>query len=189
MAATVTRYTITEALADLKTIGARIEKKREFIGANLARQFGLTDPLEKAGGSVAIIQRELQAIADLEKRHLAIRTSIQRVNHETPITVEGVTHSIAEWLTWRKEIAPGIQTWNKRVRDALAANRKQAQQKGFGVVSATAIVGAEPERTDLIVNIDEAALAASIEQMETILGTLDGQLSLKNATVMIEIPD
>lgn len=43
--------TITEALAEIKTVGKRVEKKREFIKAFLARQDGVKDPLEKDGGS------------------------------------------------------------------------------------------------------------------------------------------
>ncbi len=39
--------------------------------------------------------------------------------------------------------------------------------------------------TDLLVNIDETALAREIEQFEDTFGQLDGQLSLKNATVTI----
>lgn len=40
---------------------------------------------------------------------------------------------------------------------------------------------------DIRVNVSENDLAKDLEQMETILGTLDGQLSLKNATVVIEV--
>ena len=35
--------------------------------------------------------------------------------------------------------------------------------------------------------VDEAALLKEIEHMETVLGTLDGQFSLKNATVMVDV--
>lgn len=39
--------TITEALAEIKTVAKRIEKKRDFIRAYLSRQEGVRDPLEK----------------------------------------------------------------------------------------------------------------------------------------------
>ncbi len=176
--------TITEALAELKTIQKRIEKKREYAGAYLARQDGLKDPLEKDGGSPEVIKRERQAIADLEARHVAIRTGIQRVNQATPITVADLTKTIAEWLTWRKEIAPGRQSSLNKMRQAIASLRQQSQQKGWGVVS---VGGSPAQPTDMIINVDEAALAGEAEQLETILGTLDGQLSLKNATVMLDL--
>lgn len=38
--------TITEALAEIKTIGKRLEKKRAAIAGNLARDSRLKDPFE-----------------------------------------------------------------------------------------------------------------------------------------------
>ncbi len=176
--------TITEALAELKTIQKRLEKKREYVGTFLVRQEGSKDPLEKEGGSVEVIRRERQAIADLETRHVAIRTAIQRVNQVTPITVGDLTKTIAEWLTWRKEIATPAQAFVTKLRHTIVQFRAQAQQKGWATRTA-AEVATQP--TDLLINVDEAALAADSEAYETILGTLDGQLSLKNATVMVEV--
>lgn len=176
--------TITEALAELKTMQKRIEKKREYVGAFLVRQDGIKDPLEKDGGSAVVIARERQAIADLEQRHVAIRTAIQKINQTTPITVADTTKTIAEWLTWRKEIAVGAQKFNNSLRETIHRARTQAQQKGWQTRAAGEVAQAP---TDFVVMVDEAQLAADAERYETILGTLDGQLSLKNATVLIEV--
>lgn len=176
--------TITEALAELKTLGKRIEKKREYVASYLARQEGLKDPLEKEGGSAEVIKRERQAIGDLSTRHVLIRTAIQKVNHATTITVADETKTIAEWLTWRKEVAPGAQAFVNKLRQMLVQARTQAQQKGWGVVT-NATASTNP--TDVVIHIDEAGLAAEAEHLETVLGTLDGQLSLKNATVFVEV--
>jgi len=40
---------------------------------------------------------------------------------------------------------------------------------------------------DIIVNVSEKGLADEAEALETTLATLDGQLSLKNATVTVEV--
>lgn len=176
--------TITEALAELKTLGKRIEKKREYVLSFLYRQDGIKDPLEKDGGSVEVVRRERQAIADLETRHVAIRTAIQKKNQETPITIGDITKTIAEWLTWRKEVAPGAQEFVKKMRMNINGARNQAQQKGWGVVQPG---GTAQQPADFLIMVDEAELAAAAEQFETVLGTLDGQLSLKNATVMIDV--
>ena len=176
--------TITEPLAELKTIKKRIEKKREFVGQYLARQDGVKDPLEKDGGSAVVIARERQAVADLETRVVAIRTNIQKVNQATPITVEGITKTIAEWLTWRKEVAPGQQSTLATLRRTIQGVRQQTQQKGLQTLAPG---GTATSPGDVIINVDEGQLAKDAEQLETILGTLDGQLSLKNATVMIEV--
>lgn len=176
--------TITEALAELKTIQKRIEKKQGAMGGYLARQDGIRDPLEKDGGSVLFIERERQAVTDLQTRLVKIRTTIQQVNQMTPIMVAGDTKTIAEWLTWRKEVAPNAQQFVKLIRGAVNDFRKTALQKGQGVYGP----GQTPTApTDVIVNVNEVELATLAEHLETVLGELDGQLSLKNATVMVDV--
>lgn len=185
-----TTITITEALADLKTTVKRIEKKREGLGPYIGRQDGLKDPLLAQGGSEKFLQGELQSIADLERRIIAIRLAIQDVNRTTTITLNQTTRSIAEWLTWRREIAPNRQANLVRIRGVIQTTRQQAQQKGWNVVGAAAVATTgNVQPTDYIINVDEKALLDEIEQMEKTLGDLDGQLSLKNATVLVTIAD
>jgi len=176
------KTTITEALAELKTLDKRISSKRESIKGFLTRREGLKDPLEKDGGSMEFIKRERQALGDLNARRINIRTAIQRVNHTIPIEICGVTKTLAEWLTWRKEVAPDEQRFLSQVRQAVLVERTNVTRQGGSVVEA----GKDGKLTDLVVNVDEAQLAKEHEQIEEILGTLDGVLSLKNATVTIE---
>lgn len=176
--------TITEALAEIKTVGKRIAKKREFVGGYLARQEGVRDPLEKDGGSMAVIAAERQSIRDLEQRIIDLRRGIQRANDETTVTINGAARTISEWLTWRRDVAPGQQAWLAAVRHGLNNMREKAKREGSAVISAVATT-ADTKPTDLVVNIDERALATEIEAIEDTLGQLDGQLSLKNATVTI----
>jgi len=178
------KLTITEALAEIKTIDKRIGKKQESILPYLWRQEQLRDPHEKDGGSVAFIQKELQAIGDLGVRKMALRRAIQRANDTTRFSINGTENSISDWLTWRREVAPGKQTFSKQMASHIHQARAQAQAKGFAVVGA----GAVPSQpSDLLVNINEQELAAEMENLETVLGSLDGQLSLKNATVLVEV--
>jgi hypothetical protein len=182
MAATMT---VTEALAELKTITKRLEKKRVSLTPYLWRQEGLKDPMEKDGGSVEFIKRERQAIVDLETRFVAIRTAIQKKNLETSLTVGDDTRNIQEWLNWRKEIAVARGTFLASLYANIQATRKSAQTKGYNVVQATA--EGEKQSLDILINVDEAELLKLIEEHENILGTLDGQLSLKVATATIEV--
>lgn len=174
--------TITEALAEIKTIGKRIEKKREYCLAFLARQDGVKDPLEKDGGSVEVIARERQGVADLEARLVALRAGIQRANVDTSVTINGTVHSIADWLTWRRDVAPKEKEFFGKLRAGINGVRENAKRQGVATVApgATAM-----QPADFVFNIDEAQLAKQIEAMEDTLGQLDGQLSLKNATVII----
>lgn len=181
------RLTITEALAELKTIDKRLTKKREGIGPYIWRQEGLKDPMEKeAGGSAGYVKREVQAIGDLEKRIITIRVGIQKANHSTLLTIEDRSWTIAEWLTWRKEVAPGQQALVKSIQTAVVATRRNAQTKGLTVLAPGQTANTS---LDILVNVDEADLNREAELLEKILGTLDGKLSLLNATTFVDIPD
>jgi hypothetical protein len=174
--------TITEALAETKTVTKRMEKKREAIAPYLLRQAIVLDPLLEGGGSKEFIRRERQALADMAIRLVAIRTAVQRVNHQTPITIEGETRTIAEWLTWRKEVAPGMQAFLAKMRQTIERVRNDYTKKG-GVVSEEVKAADQ----NVVVNVDEMALLREIEHVENVLGQLDGQLSLKNATVLVDL--
>lgn len=178
----MTEITITEALAEIPTIEKRIEKKTKFIKNYLYRQSSVRDPHEKDGGSPILIAREKQAIADLEERIVKIRSSIQKANSDNTISVEDQTRTIGDWLTWRREIAPKEQQFLRELMYAINEVRHQAMKQGVKVSEKDAGFS-----SDYVVNINELELANDIEKLENILGVLDGQLSLKNATIKIEI--
>ena len=174
--------TITEALAEVPTIGKRIAKKQQFVQDFLARQAIVRDPHEKEGGSVELIRRELQGIADLEQRLIDIRSGIARSNAVTKITIGDTTRTVTDWLTWRREIAEGQRSRMNNMAGALRQLRAKAQQTNGKV-------GENVDGpTDWVININERQLADQIEALETTLGSLDGQLSLRNATTTITLP-
>ncbi len=174
--------TITEALAEIPTIEKRIEKKSEFILNYLYRQSAVRDPHEKDGGSSTLIHRELQAIHDLQERIIKIRSAIQKANAENTITIFNETRSIVDWLTWRREVAPEQQNFLKDMTSKINSMRQQAIRQGVNVTDKDAGFS-----SDYVVNVNERELAEKIENLENILGTLDGQLSLKNATILIDL--
>jgi len=178
----MTEITITEALADIPTIEKRIEKKQDFILNYLYRQSSIRDPHEKDGGSGVLIERERQAIADLQKRLIKIRSSIQKANAENTITINGQTRTIVDWLTWRREVAPKEQYFLQELINKINTMRTKAMRQGVSVTDKDAGFS-----SDYVVNINERELAQQIEELEIILGTLDGQLSLINATTKVEI--
>ena len=174
--------TITEALGELKTIDKRIANKQEFVLGFLFRQNQLRDPLEKDGGSVQAVAAERQSIADLENRKVAIRRAIAKANDTTEVTVSGTTMTVAQWLTWRRDVAPSTKKFLDAMKGKLAQVRAQAQKSGVAVASSESA-----KDNDIIVNVSEKKLSEESEKLETILGVLDGQLSLKNATVTVEV--
>jgi len=176
--------TVTEALAEIKTIEARIAKKEELIRANLVRDERFRDPLAPLGQFEAV-RRELQARDDLEERRVQLRRAIQRVNESTDVTVGGQTRTIADWLVWRREVAPKRQAFLSILWGTIQQAREKATKAGGQLVSGEK--ESTPSAGNLVVNVDEQKLAAEREELETILGQLDGLLSLKNATVGVEL--
>ena len=176
--------TITEALAEIKTINKRVANKRKFVQDYLLRPEMMRDPHDKDGGSALLIESELQAIKDLELRKVNIRQAIAKANSVEMLTIGGDNKSLAQWLIWRREVAPGMQTFVTGLRNQIVRGRQAfiGQEQIEGRKISDGVV-----KLDLVVNIDEAKLNRSIENLEEILGNLDGALSLKNATVHIEI--
>jgi len=175
--------TITEALAELKTLEKKVTKKREFVGGYLYRQEALKDPFAKEGGSFKTVAETRQAIGDLERRHVAIRLAIQKSNEGTVLAVNGTSQSISEWLIWRREVAPGTQAFLKKLSSTIANVRKEAREKGMDVIHEEQA----RQPTDIIINIDEKELIEEQETLEETLGVLDGLLSLNNATNHVEV--
>jgi hypothetical protein len=179
------QLTITEALAEIKTINKRLEKKRNAIGSNVGRDAMLKDPFESQGGSVNYVASQRQSMKDLEKRIVDIRTAIQKVNLTTSLTLHGKTQTIAEWLTWRREVSPMSKSFLSQLSAGLQNVRNKVQAKGGKMLNPTE---AESGKTgDVIAHLDEKALLTDIETTESILGELDGKLSLLNATTVLPI--
>lgn len=176
--------TITEALAELKLINSKIEKKKTFVLTYVGRQEGAKDPLEKQGGTQSAIKAEMQAVKDLTERFVRIRSAIATANANTIVEVGGVKRFVADWLTWRRSAAPMEQGFQNALTAALASLRRDAKSRGFNVAKQ----GETPQQmTDVVIEIDEKQLSESIEKTQEILDTLDGKLSLHNATVQVEI--
>jgi len=175
--------TITEALAELKTIEKRIASKQQFVREYAFRIETLKDPFEKDGGSEKKILEEMQAISDLETRAVALRRAIQSANEQTVVSLGGSDMTIADWLVWRREVAPSRERFLFEIRQRLLASRDAVRKQNVNWGSNTP----SEKPIDIVVNVDESQLSKDLENIKDILGQLDGQLSLKNATVMVEI--
>ncbi len=173
--------TITEALAKTKTLKARIEKRRSSLMEYLCRDKQLTDPMASEGGSPEYIEREQQAIKDLEEELVRIRVAIQDANMNTPLTVGTWEHTVAYWLNWRREVADGNKQFLLNMAAYISRYREKAAEKGYTIGRENN----EAEAKQILVNIDEAALAKRIDTAEQVLGELDGKLSLINATTTV----
>lgn len=179
------RMTITEGLAELKTLAKRVEKKREFVMQHAFRTEAIKDPLESDGGSKVAITQARQAIHDLNERRISIRQAIAESNARTEATVLGDSRSVAKWLIWRREHADQDGAFITGLVRATADIRKKAMEKGSALVE----VGGSAQRNDIVVHFSESDAAKERERHEELLGTLDGVLSLLNATTFIDVED
>ena len=179
----MSQVTITEALAELKTIGKRLEKKKQFGLDYLMRPEHVRDPLQGDGGSAQAVARERQSISDLQERIVATRRAIQLANEGNMIAIGDRVRPIADWLVWRREIAPQHQQLLAQLRQKIDQQRNDTLRRGATL--ANSVESAKPG--DIVVNLNEQELAKEIEEVEYILGTLDGQLSLKNATILVDV--
>lgn len=185
--------TITEGLAEIKTIGKRLEKKRAAVLANIARDSRLKDPLADGEGATSegFISQERQAIMDLERRVVAIRVAIQRKNLETSCTVGENTYTIQEWLDFRREVADGRKHFLNQMNAAITGIRAKAQSQGArvtGIGNAAAVVAAgDKPVVEILLHLNERELMKDQEGLEQVLGELDGKLSLLNATTVISV--
>lgn len=175
--------TLTEALAELKLIKSKIDKKRTFILQNLGRQEGAKDQLEKNGGTDKVLASEMQAVNDLMERLVRIRSAIASANASTTVDILGVKRTIADWLVWRRDVAPLIKDFERHILSGINGLKQNAKNSGFRVVNAA---GEASVPTDVIICLDEKGLSETSERIQEILDTLDGKLSLHNATVQIE---
>lgn len=175
---------ITEALAERKTLEKRLAKKRAFVKQYLVRQKIVVDPLADADGrtSAKAIRAELQSIDDLEQRIVKIRSVINAENRVTTLTIHGATRSVAEWLWWRREVAGGRKAFLLGLLDHIRMARAEASKHASAP-------GTEAGRYDLVVEYDEGALHKEAEDLDMILGALDGQLSLLNARTAVHLDD
>ena len=176
------KLTITEALAEIKTAQARIQKKRETIMRYFSRDAKLRDPLEGDGGTQGYVKKERQSIKDLESRIVSIRSAIQDVNLKTNLTIGDTTKTVAEWLNWRREISTGQKSFLNQMASHVTQVRQQALRQGMKIAE-----GESYTPGDVVIAVGEQDLAKEIENMENVLGTLDGKLSLLNATTSVDV--
>lgn len=170
-----TKMTITEALAEIKLLDKRLNKKNTFIKANLVRQDIDADPLQ--GEGVKVIASELQAYKDLLRNVEKIKLAIHNANNSVQVTIENQTKTIAEWLTWKSisyDYLAGLQANMNAV--LLHTPKSQAYTKMDGT----------PAVSTTVYNYEPVNLQKEVEELETIYEKLDGKLSVVNATTVIE---
>jgi ribosomal protein L7/L12 len=171
--------TISEALAQIHTIDRHIARKQKLIEAYLFRDAALRDPLERDGGTAFLLARELQSIRALEERKILIRRAVQAANQRAVISHGTQTRSSADWLVWKREVVALRSRFLQQLRARIDQARREAGRHG----------GAVGSQRNVVVHLNEKDLNDDIEALEELQGYLAGQMSLKNATATVELPE
>ena len=184
------RMTITEALARIKLSLAKIKAKREALLPYLTRLEHIPDPFAGEGGSTRHIEKELQAISDLEILVARLRMGISTANLATTLTLGEVTKPITEWLVWKRELAEGsIEALSQTLRSVEDDRRRYEARPLVLKVEMKEAGGETQTLARFLINVNVPLLQRKREQEQTLLGELDGQLSLLNATTFVEIKE
>lgn len=173
--------TVSEALAEIKTLTKRIADKQDFIHKSLGRPEYARDPFAEQGGARSALNAAFQSLRDLEERLAGLRMSILASNMKTTVTIGKITATIQRWLTLRREVLPQRRQFIQKLLDEIQNTRANAQRQGNQVVRD----GTPARPTDLLLHVDEIALFTEREEIDTILWDLDGRLSQSNATTQV----
>lgn len=174
--------TITEALAELKLITKKVEKKKEVVKQNLTTFEHLPDAFKEDGGVKEMVKREMQAIADHYERLVRIRASIGVKNAETSVMVEGVSKTISQWLAWKESVKDPLSALLAEIQNGVNTAVKSNAQRPMVTANEQT---KEVNLAKLMINVDMGHVNKSIETIISITEKLDGQLSLKNATTVV----
>lgn len=176
---------ITEAMSEIKLFAKKIASQREFIIRNLKREEWRKDPFEKDSTTQeAQVRAAIQSINDLERNMVAYRFAITKANMKEKVSLEGVEMTIAEWLIWRREVLP----LRKQLLGNLAnqiANVGAEQQRVNRVFPGRDAEQVQP--VNFVINVSDKWLMAEIEKLDAIEQRLDGQLSMLNANIEVEL--
>lgn len=178
------KMTITEALAEIKLILKKIDKLQKVVNSNLFRYEHSKDPFESDGGSRMFAEASLQSIKNLYQRLSKIRAAITKANLENSLTIGDTTLSLHEWLTYKREIAKPTIAYYLELQNSL--KQKMDEHDKRPQVYKDEATG-KIEIAKLHASLDYAKIVAENQKLSDIEQTLDGKLSLKNATIVIEV--
>lgn len=177
------KITITEALSELNLIKKKIEKKKPDVLNNLVRFDHMADPFANVGGSKEYIGSQLQAIDDLRKRFVKIRSAIAQANTVNTIKIGRHEMTINEWLNWKREQSKDEKEFHESIAKTLKVHIDNAAQRP----SVFKDDQGNTKLANMIPNVEYSERLKAVEEISDMIENLDGQLSLKNATITIEI--
>ena len=179
----MTKMTITEALSEINLIKKKLEHKKTAMQTLLIKADHVKDIYESEGGVTKHLQKEFQALSDLRRRFVSLRAAISEANLNHEITVGEKTLSIHDWLTWKREIAKEEQNHANYIVTTVNNYMTQSSKNPQCYDDAEG----KKHLVTFTPTVDLAEWVKKQERLNDLLENLDGQLSLKNATILVSI--
>lgn len=173
--------TITEALSEINLLKKKIANAESGINSLLVRATHVEDPYAASGGTPSVYRSVWQSTQDMRDRLVKIRSQISTANNEHTITINGQSKTIFDWLTWKREIYADLErslkAQIKQLKDTIQreSDRPEVWKDKDGNVQVVKYVR----------NVELKALEDQYVQLLDTYEKLDGQLSLKNATIVL----
>ena len=163
---------IIQAMRELRDLAEKAADLRAKVAAHCAH---LSTDTPKYEDLKEKIKEWTQGHEDTLKRILHLRTSIQRTNLLTNVTIEldgrHVTHTIAEWIHRRKDLAPqALKLWS----DIGDGNRREGQVQ--------LAPGADPLVVKIVRHWDPEERDRRMDLYRREPSIIDGHLEIVNAT-------
>lgn len=177
---TLQKITITEALAEIKLITKKLESKGKFVTTNLTRYKHVPD---KIGDSEKKLNEEMQSINDLYKRMVKIRNVISKANLANTIKIADEEMPITDWLSWKREVAQGQKILYLNIQSTLKREIDKVEMSPQGYKDADG----NNKFFELVCNLSYPEYVTKTQEVQEKLDKLDGLLSLKNATIVVEV--
>ena len=98
--------------------------------------------------------------------------------------------TVAEWLTWKREVAAGQKAHLSQCLRHIEQSKATHEQRKFESDKARAKIdddGPTPASPDLIVFVNERHMQEELAQIEYCLEKLDTLLTLHNSTTVISV--
>ena len=170
--------TITEALAEIKLIDAKVAKKQSVVFDRNNLMY-LEQVIRKP---VVSITEEIQSIEALLDNREKIRAAIMASNVVTRVEIGGIEKTIYGWLCFKKETGAALSNTYQQINAAVSSLKEEIQRRpSFYKDDKTG----ENRLVKAVFTIDDKALLKKAEDTAALLEKIDGVLSLKNATTVI----
>lgn len=141
------------------------------------------DKFSKDGGAEKVLTSELQSIENLNLNLIKIRSAIMKANLENNIVIDGASLPIYSWLVWRKEVFNVLQ----RTYEDIWEKTKQEVDKSMRTPQVVKDnEGKVIELARVIPNMNHVECQKIFQKISETNDSLDGKLSLANATIVIE---